>query len=162
MKSGELFWRSIFNIFFLFFFFFFGHSLHGMQSVIKDQLCSNLGRELNTVLRRQPSKVVIVIVISKVFVIYVFYKKNIFLPEPQFSLNIFFSIWVFFHKHSRFIGHQGKGEAISLTPLCHFHPLHIHLDIRRAITAESSPLHIELAAGIEPGTFGFKTQVADH
>ena len=59
------------------------------------------------------------------------------------KINIyFFSIWVFFHEHSRFTGQQGKGEGIYLTPLYHFHPLHRHLDISRAITAESSPLHI--------------------
>ena len=55
---------------------------------------------------------------------------------------IFFSIWVFFHDHSRITGLQGKGEGISLTPHYHFHPLHRHLDISRAITAESLPLHI--------------------
>ena len=55
---------------------------------------------------------------------------------------VFFSIWVFFHEHSRFTGQQGKGEGINLTPLYHFHPLHRHLDISRAITADSSPLHI--------------------
>ena len=40
--------------------------------------------------------------------------------------------------------HRTVGERgpIILTPLYHFHPLHRHLDIRRAITAESSPLHI--------------------
>ena len=54
----------------------------------------------------------------------------------------FFSIWVFFHEHSRFTGQQGKGEGNYLTPLYHFHPLHRHLDISRAIAAESSPLHI--------------------
>ena len=54
----------------------------------------------------------------------------------------FFSIWVFFHEHSRFTGQQGKGEGIYLTPLYHFHPLHRHLDISRAIAAESSPLQI--------------------
>ena len=54
----------------------------------------------------------------------------------------FFSIWVFFHERSRFTGQQGKGEGIYLTPLYHFHPLHRHLDISRAITTESSPLHI--------------------
>ena len=54
----------------------------------------------------------------------------------------FFSICVFFHNHSRTTGLQGKGEGISLTPHYHFHPLHRHLDISRAITAESSPLHI--------------------
>ena len=44
---------------------------------------------------------------------------------PQYNLyittwncvEIFFSIWVFFHKHSRFTGQQGKGEGISLTLL---------------------------------------------
>ena len=55
---------------------------------------------------------------------------------------IFLSIKVFFYKHSRFTGQQGKGKAISLIPLYHFHLLHRHLDISRAITAESSPLHI--------------------
>ena len=54
----------------------------------------------------------------------------------------FFSIWIFFHKHSRFTGQQGKGEGIYLIPLYHFHPLHRHLGISRAMTAESSPLHI--------------------
>ena len=54
----------------------------------------------------------------------------------------FFSIWVFFQVHSRFTGQQRKKEAIYLTPLYHFHPLHRHLDIVWAITAESSPLYI--------------------
>ena len=54
----------------------------------------------------------------------------------------FFSIGAFFHEHSWLTGLQGKGEGISLTPHCYFHPLHRHLDISRAIAAESSPLHI--------------------
>ena len=54
----------------------------------------------------------------------------------------FFSIWVFFYEHSRITGLQVKGEGISLTPQYHFHPLHKHLDISQAITAESSPLHL--------------------
>ena len=58
------------------------------------------------------------------------------------SYLIFFSIWVFFHEHSRIAGLQGKGEDISLTPHYHFLPLHIRLDISRAITAESSPVNI--------------------
>ena len=58
------------------------------------------------------------------------------------GIIFFFSIWVFFHEHWRITGLQGKGEGISLTPHYHFHPLHGHLDIRREITAESSPLHI--------------------
>ena len=33
-----------------------------------------------------------------------------------------FSIWVFFHEHSRITGLQGKEEGISLTPRYHFHP----------------------------------------
>ena len=57
-------------------------------------------------------------------------------------MHVFFSVWVFFHDHSRITGLQGKGEVISLTPLCDFHPLHRHLDISRAITTESSRLHI--------------------
>ena len=54
----------------------------------------------------------------------------------------FFSMWVLFHEHSRITGLQGKREGISLTPHYHFHPLHRHLDISRAIAGESSPLHI--------------------
>ena len=36
-----------------------------------------------------------------------------------------------------------EGEAISLTPFYHFYPLDGHLDMSRAIAAESSPLSIE-------------------
>ena len=57
-------------------------------------------------------------------------------------IYIFFSIWVFFHKHSQITGLQGKGESISLTPHYCFHLLHRHLDISWVITAASSPLHI--------------------
>ena len=60
----------------------------------------------------------------------------------DWSITIFFSIWVFFHEHSRFTGQKGKGQVISLSPLYYFHPLHRHLDISRAITADSSPLYI--------------------
>ena len=49
-----------------------------------------------------------------------------------------FFIWVFFIEHSQFQGQEGKGNAISWTPLYHFHPLYRHLDIGWAITAESS------------------------
>ena len=48
----------------------------------------------------------------------------------------------FFHDISRFKGQEKKGEGISLTTHYHFHPLHRHLDISRAMTAESLPLHI--------------------
>ena len=53
-----------------------------------------------------------------------------------------FSIWVFYHEHSRIAGQQGKGEVIYLTPLYHFHPLHSRLDIGRAIAAGGSPLRM--------------------
>ena len=42
----------------------------------------------------------------------------------------FFSVWSFFHEHSsRFIEQQEKWNAISLTPLYHFHSFHRLLDI---------------------------------
>ena len=41
----------------------------------------------------------------------------------------FFSISVYFPKHSRFTGQQGKGEGIYLTLLYQFHPLDKHLNI---------------------------------
>ena len=75
------------------------------------------------------------------------------------SFFFFFSIWVFFHEHSRFTGQQGKGEGIYLTPLYHFHPLHRRLDIGRAIAAGCSPLRI---AGSRTRTFGLRAQVANH
>ena len=60
---------------------------------------------------------------------------------PYFYVVVFFSIWVFFYEHSRITGLQRKGVGISLTPHYHFHPLHRHLDISRAITAELTSGH---------------------
>ena len=60
--------------------------------------------------------------------------------EPQNIINLF--IYFFFLSGFSITGQQGKGEGIYLTPLYHFHPLHRDSDISRAITAESSPLHI--------------------
>ena len=61
----------------------------------------------------------------------------------------FFFIRVFFHEHSRTTGPQGKGKGISLTSHYHFHPLHRHLDISRAVTVESSPRHLcKLVSGV--------------
>ena len=54
----------------------------------------------------------------------------------------FFSIWVFFHEHSRITGLHEKGKGIFLTPHYHFQLFHRHLDISQAITAESSPLNM--------------------
>ena len=56
----------------------------------------------------------------------------------------------------------GEGGGHSLTPHYNFHPLHRHVDISRAITAGGSPLCTKLAAGLEPETFGFRAQVANH
>ena len=42
-------------------------------------------------------------------------------------LDIFLSVLVFFHKHSRMTGMQGKGKGIQLSPHYHFHPLLRHL-----------------------------------
>ena len=53
--------------------------------------------------------------------------------------NFFFTSW-FFSRTSAI--QDSRWEAISLTPLYHLHPLRRHLDICRAITVESSPLHI--------------------
>ena len=69
---------------------------------------------------------------------------NFNLVLREFFTYIFlfvFSIWVFFHNHSRITRLQEKG-GISLTPHYHFHPLHRHLDISQAITAGRSPLRI--------------------
>ena len=74
---------------------------------------------------------------------------------------VFFTISVFFHEHSRITGLQGKGECISLTPHYHFQPLHRHLNISRAIAAESSPLHI-VSSRTRTATFGSQAQVANH
>ena len=63
--------------------------------------------------------------------------------RESLEIKIFFFLsGFFFQEHSQFTGQQGKGEVIYLTPAYHFHLLHRHLDIYRAITAESSPLHI--------------------
>ena len=67
-----------------------------------------------------------------------FYRKS---TAERYSYFYFLSGF-FFHEHSRFIGQQGKGKTLYLSPLCHFHPPLRHLDISQAITAESSPLHI--------------------
>ena len=80
--------------------------------------------------------------------------------------DLFFSIWLFFHEHSRITGLHGKGEIISLTSNYDFHSLHRHLYISRAINAEGLPLLIassyEQRTFGELGTIGFQAQVANH
>ena len=78
----------------------------------------------------------------------------------RFLTLFFFSTWVFFHEHSRITGLQGKGEGISLTPHYHFHPLHRHLDISRAITAGSSLLQIA-SSRTRTGNLWFPHKTAD-
>ena len=76
--------------------------------------------------------------LSKYLIVFDDFCENVFWVKDHS-----FSIWVFCHEHSRTTGLQGKGGGgISWTPHYHFHPLHNHLDISRAITADSSPLHI--------------------
>ena len=68
-----------------------------------------------------------------------------------------FSIRVFFHNHSRNTGLQGMVEGICLTPHHHFQPLHSRLDISRAITAESSPMHIGSSSRTRTGNLWFQS-----
>ena len=75
------------------------------------------------------------------------WQKVNFPPQEHFSGSRVLGlsclhIWVFFHKHSRFPGKQGKERVFLLSPVYDFHPLHRHLDISRMITVEGSPLHI--------------------
>ena len=77
-----------------------------------------------------------------------------------FLFFVFFLSGFFFHEHSRFTGLQEKRECISLTPYYHFHLLQKHLDISRAITAESSTLHIA-SNRTRTGNLWFPRQVAN-
>ena len=82
-----------------------------------------------------------------------FYKNLYFgwwFQEEGLYCRVFFWIFQFFF----FLGgfsftnihdsqdSKGKGRLFFLTLLYHFHPLHRHSDISRAITADSSLLHI--------------------
>ena len=60
-----------------------------------------------------------------------------FLTNP---FLFFFFFICFFNEHSRLTGQQGKGDAISLTPLYPFHSFHRHLDISLTIIAHSQAL----------------------
>ena len=70
--------------------------------------------------------------------------------------ELFFSIWVFFHVHSRFTGQQGKG-LLSTTS--------IRLTDTKTLAGRSlqrTHLSIWLVAGLEPETYGFRAQVTNH
>ena len=87
---------------------------------------------------------------------YFFYYDLLFLQHCLY----FFSIWAFLHEHSQITEKQGKGEANILNPLNPLHPLHRHLEIIRAIAAESSPLDIS-SSRTRTGSL-FRAQVANH
>ena len=61
------------------------------------------------------------------------WRDKVFKKTYNLTVYIYFSIWVFCHEHPRFTVQQGKGEAISLTPLYYFQLHHRHLDINLAI-----------------------------
>ena len=63
------------------------------------------------------------------------FKKSYLKNGRTSHVFVFFSIWVLFHKHSRITGLQGEGM----------------LNQNRTVSA-----------GIEPGTFGFRAQAANH
>ena len=73
----------------------------------------------------------------------------------------FFSIWVFFHENARLTGQQGNGEAIFSTRLYHFRNFTDTQMLARKLL-QRAHVCTQLAAGIEPGTFGFQAQVAKH
>ena len=76
--------------------------------------------------------------------------------DTNMSIGVVLYFFSFTNVHD---SHDSKGEVVSLTPLYHFHPLHRHLDISRAITAESSPLHI-VSSRARTGNLCFPSAVA--
>ena len=83
--------------------------------------------------------------LKKVFGIY-FNVFKVFADTVDNFIKPFFAITV----------QQEKGEAISLSPLYHFHTLHGQLDTSQAVTAGSSPLHI---AGLALGNLSLTTKL---
>ena len=83
--------------------------------------------------------------LKKVFGIY-FNVFKVFADTVDNFIKPFFAITV----------QQEKGEAISLSPLYHFHTLHGQLNTSRAVTAGSSPLHI---AGLALGNLSLTTKL---
>ena len=63
-----------------------------------------------------------------------FFYQLLRIVEEQNSIGLFDAGFSFKSIHD---SQQGKGDTISLKPLCHFHPPHRHLDISRVITADS-------------------------
>ena len=79
---------------------------------------------------------------------------------------LFLSLLLFFPSRSlsrTFTFHKtaGAGGGYSFKLLLPPPPTSQTVDISQAITAETSLLHIQLVAGLEPGTFVFREQVAN-
>ena len=70
-------------------------------------------------------------------------KVALVLQSQVFRISFFY---LGFLSQITFMNHRtaGEGGGHTLTPHYHFHPLHRHLDISWVITAESSPLDIEV------------------
>ena len=93
-------------------------------------------------------------IIHRYTLLKIFYKKDYSKNIVKFARKLLY--WslvfsnVFFFFRSGFLfttiresqDCRGRGRAFLLTPHYHFYRLHRHLYISRAITAESSPLHI--------------------
>ena len=64
------------------------------------------------------------------------------LSTNSLNINVFFSLGFLSRTFTnrRTAGEGKGGGGISLTPHCHFHPIHRHLDISQPITGERSPL----------------------
>ena len=83
-------------------------------------------------------------------------KRNKEKPDKYLIYYIFICFF-FFQKHSKSTEQQGKGKAIPLTLLLHFHLLCRYFEINWTITGENSSRHI--AARLEQETFVYEVQV---
>ena len=90
------------------------------------------------------------------FICYVLLSSSIF-AHHQFAVDLltrYYYYYYHYYYHYYFLSEfsltnihesqdcRGRGRAFLLAPHYHFQPLHRHLDINRAIAAESSHLHI--------------------
>ena len=69
------------------------------------------------------------------------FRENKLVNLLEFTWYIFFLSGFSFATHSRITKQKGRGRPILTSPW-HFHLIYKYLDIRRAITAENSPLHV--------------------
>ena len=69
----------------------------------------------------------------------IYVKEATKMPEKDSNAFFFLSGFSFTSIHD---SQDCRGSGGYLSPLCHFHPLHRHLDISQGIAAESSPLGI--------------------